>query len=213
MLQQGDGTTAHGGRVRMRRLRVRLAGEVQIGGRAGAALAVLAAAGAAWWSWPSWATPALVLVAAAGALVAVVDARTHRLPDAIVLPAWLATLALLAVAALVEGDRPALVRALAGGALGFGAYAALRLAYPPGIGFGDVKLAGLLGTPLAWLGWGELAVAIVLPFLLGGAWALGLLVVRRARRDTAVPFGPFMVLGAGAAAALGDTALRAYGLA
>lgn len=208
MVQQGDATTTDG--ARSRRLRARLAQEVRVGGWAGTTLAVLAAGATAWWSGPSGATPALVLVAAAGAFLAVVDARTHRLPDVIVLPAWLAALALLAVAALVDGDGPALVRAFAGGALGFGAYAALRLAYPPGIGFGDVKLAGLLGTPLAWLGWGELVVGLVLPFLLGGSWAVGLLVLRRVRRDTAVPF---MVLGAGVSAAIGDTALRAYGLA
>ncbi|TFF16734.1 prepilin peptidase [Cellulosimicrobium terreum] len=83
--------------------------------------------------------------------------------------------------------------------------AALRLAHPPGLGFGDVKLAGTLGTPLAWLGWAELVAGLLLPFLLGGAWALGLVVSRRARRDTAVAFGPFMVLGAGVAAGWGQT--------
>lgn len=184
--------------------------ELRVSGPLGSALAGVAAAGTAWWSGPAWATPALVLVAAAGALVAVVDARTHRLPDVLVLPTWIGAVLLLGVGAVGTGDAAALGRALAGGVLGFGAYAALRIAYPPGLGFGDVKLAGMLGTPLAWLGWGELVAGLVLPFLLGGMWALGLVVTRRARRDTAVPFGPFMVAGAGVAAVLGDAALRAY---
>lgn len=177
----------------------------------GAAVAALGAgAVTAWWSGPAWHTPALVLVAAAGTVLAVVDARTHRLPDAILLPAWATVTALLGVAALGSGDASALVRALAGGALAFGAYAALRLAHPPGLGFGDVKLAGLLGVPLAWLGWPELAVGLAAPFVLGGAWAAGLVALRRATRSTAVPFGPFMVAGAALAAVLGDAVAAAY---
>ena len=212
MVQQGDGTTVDGtrscgdapvaaaheeadARSWLRRRGAALSRELRVAGPTGGVLALLAAASAAWWSATSWATPALVLVTAAGTLAAVVDARTHRLPDVLVLPTWLGSVLLLAVAALGTGDRAALVRALVGGALGFGAYAAVRIAYPPGLGFGDVKLAGMLGTPLAWLGWGELVTGLVLPFLLGGVWALGLVVTRRARRDTAVPFGPFMFLG------------------
>ncbi|QJW36855.1 prepilin peptidase [Cellulosimicrobium protaetiae] len=228
MVEQGDGTTTDDAPLRSaapvpgapgvadderswaRRRGDLVARELRLAGPVGVVLAVLAAAGTARWSGPSWATPALALVAAAGAVVAVVDARTHRLPDVIVLPTWLGAVLLLVVAAAVGDDGAALVRALAGGVVGFGAYAALRIAYPPGLGFGDVKLAGMLGTPLAWFGWGELVAGLVLPFLLGGAWALGLVVLRRARRDTAVPFGPFMVAGSGLAAVLGDAALRAY---
>jgi leader peptidase (prepilin peptidase)/N-methyltransferase len=231
MVQQGDGTRTGGAPARgtaraavervvadverpwARRRGDDLVGELRLSGLLGSALAGVAAAGTAWWSGPSWATPALVLVAAAGALVAVIDARTHRLPDVLVLPTWFGAVLLLGVAALGTGDGAALGRALAGGFLGFGAYAALRIAHPPGLGFGDVKLAGMLGTPLAWLGWGELVAGLVLPFVLGGVWALALVVTRRARRDTAVPFGPFMVVGAGVAAVLGDAALRAYAIA
>jgi leader peptidase (prepilin peptidase) / N-methyltransferase len=193
--------------------RVRLRAELRVGGRVAAALAVVAGTVAAWWSGPAWHTPAVVLVAVAAAVLAVVDARTHRLPDAIVLPAWAGALVLLAVAALLTADVAGLVRAGAGGAIGFAAYAALRLAHPPGLGFGDVKLAGLLGTVLAWVGWPALVVGLVAPFLLGGAWAVTLLWLRRASRSTAVPFGPFMVLGAGLGATTGDAVLAAYALA
>ncbi|MFF2266793.1 prepilin peptidase [Cellulosimicrobium cellulans] len=231
MVQQGDGTRTDGTpargarpvavergeaddeRRRGRRRGDDLVRELRLSGTLGAALAAVAAAATAWWSGPSWATPALVLVVAAGALVAVVDARTHRLPDVIVLPTWIGAVLLLGVGALATGDAAALGRGVAGGLLGFGAYAAVRIAYPPGLGFGDVKLAGMLGTPLAWLGWGELVAGLVVPFVLGGVWALALVVTRRARRDTAVPFGPFMVAGAGVAAVLGDAALRAYAIA
>lgn len=193
--------------------RVRLRTELRVGGRTGAALAVVAGTAAAWWSGPAWHTPAVVLVAVAAAVLTVVDARTHRLPDAVVLPAWAGSLVLLVLAALLTGDVAGLVRAGAGGAVAFAAYAALRLAYPPGLGFGDVKLAGLLGTALGWFGWPALVVGLVAPFLLGGAWAVVLLVLRRASRTTAVPFGPFMVLGGVLGVLAGDGVLAAYALA
>ncbi|WP_253182093.1 prepilin peptidase [Cellulosimicrobium cellulans] len=193
--------------------RVRLRTEIRVGGRTGAVMALAAGAAAAWWSGPAWHTPAVVLVAVAAAVLSVVDARTHRLPDAIVLPAWAGSLLLLAVAGLVTGDVANLVRAGAGGAVAFTAYAALRLAYPPGLGFGDVKLAGLLGTALGWFGWSALVVGLLVPFLLGGAWAVALLALRRASRTTAVPFGPFMVLGAALGVLAGDAVLAAYAFA
>ncbi|WP_454043978.1 prepilin peptidase [Cellulosimicrobium sp. Marseille-Q8652] len=204
----GAGTTPAAGTPWSRRARTELA----LAGR-GARLAALGAAAlTTWWSGLAGQTPALALVAAAGTLLAVVDARTHRLPDAILLPAWAVGALLLGVAALLTGDGPALVRALCGGLLGFATYAALRLAHPPGLGFGDVKLAGLLGTALAGLGWPEVVVGLVAPFVLGGVWAVALVVLHRATRSTAVPFGPFMVLGAALAAVLGDGVVRAYGL-
>jgi leader peptidase (prepilin peptidase)/N-methyltransferase len=64
------------------------------------------------------------------------------------------------------------------------------------MGFGDVKLAGVLGLVLGWLGWGELVVGGFLGFLLGAVLGGVLMVARRAGRKTKIPFGPFMLLGA-----------------
>ncbi|MBD5787548.1 prepilin peptidase [Cellulosimicrobium terreum] len=194
----------------------RVRAELRTGGRLGAVLALLAAVvavlAAGRDAGPAWATPATVLAAASGAVLAVIDVRTHRLPDAVVLPAWAGAALLLGASALASADGALLVRGLVGGAVAFCAYAALRLAYPPGLGFGDVKLAGMLGTALAGLGWAELLVGLAAPFLLGGVWSLLLLVTRRAHRGTAVPFGPFMVLGAGVGALAGGAVVAAYAL-
>ncbi|GII99038.1 leader peptidase (prepilin peptidase)/N-methyltransferase [Sediminihabitans luteus] len=164
--------------------------------------------------------PALVTAAGALGVLVVVDARTHRLPDAIVLPALVATVVLLALATVgtalvigttVEGTavgtgtavgsgsdpwRP-FVRALAAGGVLFSAYLLLALAGPRGgLGFGDVKLAALLGVALGWLGWGPVVVATFAAFAVGGVWAVALLVTGRATRSSAIPFGPCMVAGA-----------------
>jgi leader peptidase (prepilin peptidase)/N-methyltransferase len=64
------------------------------------------------------------------------------------------------------------------------------------MGMGDVKLAGVLGMALAWLGWGEWMVGAFLAFLLGAVVGIGLMLFRRAGRRSAIPFGPFMVAGA-----------------
>ncbi len=86
--------------------------------------------------------------------------------------------------------------ALAGGAILFTLYLVIVLAYPRGMGLGDVKLAGVIGLYLGWLGWGQLAVGAFSAFLLGASFSLVLVAARRANRRTAIPFGPFMLAGA-----------------
>jgi len=103
--------------------------------------------------------------------------------------------ALLLVPAAVEGEwTPYLTAWLAGLAL-FTFYFVPVLIYPRGMGLGDVKLAGVLGLVLGWLGWGEVAVGAFLGFLFGAVVGGVLMVVRRAGRKTKIPFGPFMIAG------------------
>jgi leader peptidase (prepilin peptidase)/N-methyltransferase len=138
---------------------------------------------------------AWLLVAALAAPLTAADVAWLRLPDALVLPAAAGTLALLGLAAAgVRGGTAG--RALAAGALLFGAHAALALLPRSALGFGDVKLAGWLGLPLGWLGWPAVAVGALLPYLLAGPVAAALLVTGRARRDTPLPFGPYLLAGA-----------------
>jgi leader peptidase (prepilin peptidase)/N-methyltransferase len=140
--------------------------------------------------WPTlW--PWLVVLVA-GLPLCAIDLAVHRLPDVIVLPAT-------ALAALSAWSP----RALAGGAVLATGYAVLAVLPRSGLGFGDVKLAGLLGVALAALGRPALVWGTVLAFGLGGVVALALLVTRRARRDTQLPFGPAMLAGALLAALLG----------
>lgn len=139
--------------------------------------------------------PAAGYLALVGSALAVIDARTHRLPDALVLPSYPLLAALLGLASVLGPDGGTFVRALAGGLGLYGAYFLLALA-PSGLGFGDVKLAGLVGAVLAGGGWAELAVGASAAFFLGGAWAVVLLAAGRAGRRTAIPFGPFVLAGA-----------------
>lgn len=158
----------------------------------------------------AWAVPAFAYVAAIGLALAVIDLDTHRLPNRIVLPAYVVTPILLAVASAGEGDWQALLRAAAGGAILYGLYLALLLARPGGMGFGDVKLAGVLGMALGWLGWGPFVVGAFAAFLIGGVAAVVLMLAGSAGLKTRIPFGPWMVLGAYAGAACGEQAWTAY---
>ena len=181
------------------------------------ATTALAFAAVAAWLGAPWALPAFLYLAAISIALAMIDIDVHRLPDPIVLPSYLVGAALLALASLAGHDLGALARAALGGLAMLALYFLLVLIYPAGMGLGDVKLAGVLGMYLGWLGWGALVVGAFLGFLLGGLVGGGLMLAGRAGRKTMIPFGPFMLAGAwvGAvtAAAISAWYLRTVGLA
>ena len=139
---------------------------------------------------------AYLYFAAVSIALVLIDIDTHRLPNAIVLPSYVVAAALLAVAALLGGDWAALLRAGLGMAILYAFYFVIRLIRPRGMGGGDVKLAGVIGIYLGWIGWSALAVGAFAAFLFGGIVGLALIAARRAGRKTAIPFGPYMLIGA-----------------
>lgn len=153
---------------------------------------------------------AFLYLAAVSIALALIDLDSHRLPNAIVLPSYLVGAVLLGSAALAGGDYEALLRGAIGMAVLWVAYLLMALAYPGGMGFGDVKLAGVLGLFLGYLGWGELVVGGFAAFLLGGVFALGLLLTRRAGRGSGIPFGPWMLAGAWIGIFFGATIWSGY---
>ncbi|MFG2645955.1 hypothetical protein ACGFYP_33865 [Streptomyces sp. NPDC048370] len=74
-----------------------------------------------------------------------------------------------------------------------GGYFVLFLISPRSLGFGDVQLA--LDVALGWYGWTPLVAGAMAAQVLGGVYALALLVFRKASRKSAVPFGPFLASG------------------
>jgi leader peptidase (prepilin peptidase)/N-methyltransferase len=149
------------------------------------------------------ATLALAWAAGAAVVLGSVDLLTHRLPDRVTCPAYVVCAAALLVDAAVLGSWEALLRALLAGGAAFAVAAAGRALMPEGLGFGDVKLLGLLGLVLGWFGWGVLLAGVFLGLLTGAAVSLVLLATRRAGWRTAIPFGPPLLVGAVLALALG----------
>lgn len=143
------------------------------------------------------AVPALgacTYLGAACLVLGYVDTQTKLLPTRIIAPSYAVVVALLAVAALLDGSVEGLVRAGLGWLLMGGFYFVLWFVHPAGIGYGDVRLAGLLSLTLAYLGWGQLITGLYAGFLLGGIG--GVLALTRPGERRRYPFGPFMVLGA-----------------
>jgi len=154
--------------------------------------------------------PAFLYLGAIGVALALIDLDVKRLPNSIVLPSYVVALVLLAGAALAQGDMSPFLRAILGLVALFGFYFLLAFVYPAGMGFGDVKLAGVLGIYLGWLGWPEVVAGGFLGFLFGGVVGGVLMAVRRAGRKSQIPFGPFMLAGAFVAILWGDALADLY---
>ncbi len=158
----------------------------------------------------AWAVPAYLYLAAVAVALTLIDVDTHRLPNLIVLPSIPVMLVLLGGASAITGEWSRFGTSVLGGLVLFVLYAVIVLAYPRGMGLGDVKLAAVIGLALGWFGWGTLAVGAFTAFLLGGGFSIVLLVLRRANRRTALPFGPWMFAGAGVGIAVGTPLWSAY---
>jgi len=177
---------------------------VHLGGRDLALhLGVLVLFGLAAWRFhdESWGET-IVYCAFFGVLAALsaIDIETYRLPDLIVLPSLIASVPIIVVLAVADGDGRRIRYALVGAALYFGFLFLAHLISPRGMGFGDVKLAALMGLYVGWLGGTFVdALALVLwamliGFAVGSIFGVVLLATRR--RNRPFPFGPFLALGA-----------------
>ncbi len=126
--------------------------------------------------------------------LSIVDIREHRLPNRMVAAALSGTLVLAAASAVAGGDGQMLLRALGASlvaVLAFGVGHVLG-----GMGMGDVKYAAVTGLALGTIGWSAVWWGHLLGFVLAGGLAVVGLLTGRMHRRSAVPFGPFMALGA-----------------
>jgi len=144
----------------------------------------------------------LVLVAFLVPL-ALIDLDTRLLPNRITGPAAIVAIAL----GLLLDPSGEVERVVAGAAAG-GFFLLAALAYPRGMGMGDVKLAGVMGLYL-----GRDVAAALLVGLLAGVVVGGMIMARKGvkeGRKTAVPFGPFLALGGVVAVLAGEAIVDWY---
>jgi len=110
--------------------------------------------------------------------------------------------AIFALATVPLWDDLTFPKALIGGAVGFALLFLVVVLSRGGMGWGDVKMAALMGFAL---GFPLIFVGLFVGIIIGGAVAITLLVMRRKGRKQAIPFGPFLAIGAMTALLWGNT--------
>lgn len=150
-----------------------------------------------------WALPAFAVFFAALLAVAVIDLDLFIIPNRIVYPALVAAIPLLSIPAVIDGDVDRLARAAAGGLLAWIGLLVVHLISPRGMGFGDVRLAAVIGVYTGWISLLHVLLAIFLGFASASVVGVVLLASGRKGRKDPVPFGPFLALGAVSAVLFG----------
>ena len=145
------------------------------------------------------ALPAYCYFGAVATVVTMTDLRARRIPNGLVVPAYLVGPALLALGAGVSGVWWPLLRAGIGMGLLAGFYLVLALTFPGGMGLGDVKWAGIIGLFLAYLSWTTLSTGTLVAFMTAAMVVLARQVSRRRIGRLVLPMAPFMTVGALAA--------------
>ena len=153
----------------------------------------------------------LVPLVPIGVALLVIDWRVHLLPTRIMHPTYLLMLVLVPLAALVDQDLTSLYRAGWGWlVIGGWFWGFWFLTRGGGWGFGDVRLARVLGPALGYLGWPQMLMGLVLITLVGGVGAVASVAVSRKLRMR-IPYGPYMLVGALLAVLVGPDLARGLG--
>ncbi len=143
-----------------------------------------------------WELPAFLVFLAALLALGCIDLELLILPKKVIYPA-LALVAPLLVLASAATHRwfPLEVAAISAVAW-FALFFAMNLASPKILGFGDVRLAPLLGIALGWLGWKYVVLGFFAANFIGLVVGLALIATSKMRRDQPIPYGIFLAAGA-----------------
>jgi leader peptidase (prepilin peptidase)/N-methyltransferase len=176
------------------------------------ATAILAAT-CAWRFGVGWEALMAVVLTLGLIPIAMIDAETQLIPDAIVLPLlWIGLL--MSVVGPMEGATTLFISprdAIVGGAAGYlslwSVYQLFKLVTgKEGMGYGDFKLLAALG---AWLGWQQLPQIILLSAVVGALVGIALMVFRKHERSVPIPFGPYLAAAGWITMVWGDVVQKA----
>jgi leader peptidase (prepilin peptidase) / N-methyltransferase len=160
---------------------------------------------AVWVAGSGWLVPAFVGFALLTLTLAITDLRAQLIPDRINLRGSLGCMVLLGLGAFAAGEQAALARAGVGALLA-AAFSVVLYVVGRGrsFGFGDVKLAPVLGLFTAFESWQAFGVGIFAGILVGGVVALVLVVARLRAAQDHFAFGPALIAGSWIGLTLGD---------
>jgi leader peptidase (prepilin peptidase)/N-methyltransferase len=174
------------------------------------ATGVLFAAAAARFAAHPWPLPAFLVLIAGLVALSGIDIDHHRLPNKVLYPTLFAVVPLLVVAGAATHGWNHVLRAAVGGLIGFAILFLIHVVQPRGMGFGDVRLAGLIGVGLGWLSLGHVFVGLFLAFLTSAVIGIALIATGVKSRKDRIPFGPYLALGCILAVLWGEPLLRWY---
>jgi leader peptidase (prepilin peptidase)/N-methyltransferase len=146
--------------------------------------------------------PAHLVMVAVTTVLIITDLDHFRIANRILYPGTVLAVLGLALGAVSAERASDLIRGLIGGVVYLSLFLLVYLAARgQGFGFGDVKLAFLLGVFGAFHSWQVLVRGLLITALLGGIPAL-ILLARGKSRTTLLPYGPPLILGSWVAIAL-----------
>jgi prepilin signal peptidase PulO-like enzyme (type II secretory pathway) len=130
----------------------------------------------------------------AGMWLSLIDFDTHLLPRRIVYRTIAVAMPLLVLSAFFD-NTGSIAGMFIGGIAMWCMLRVLEVLSRGDLGGGDVGLGALLGLYLGWLSYEAILVGLFASFLVGGLFAVALLVTRKANRHTHFAFGPFLIVG------------------
>ena len=157
-----------------------------------------------------WALPAYLVLGPGLLALSCIDASYLLLPKKVVYPLTFLVAGLFVLAAAVTGNWHDLWVAGLCGLAWFVVFLAMNLASPRVLGFGDVRLAPVLGLSLGWLGVSYVFLGFIAANLLAAVVGLALIMAKRIGRKQQIPFGVFLALGVGIAVFAGPELLRHF---
>ena len=144
----------------------------------------------------TWTSLALWLILIiVGVPLTVIDLTLHRLPDLLTAPLFGLSAFVIGVDAFVGNHFDRLIPGLIGSLALPAFYLALLIISRGGMGMGDVKLSAGIGLVSGFFGARITLVSCFAAYILGSVIGIGLMIAGKAGRKTAIPFGPFMLLG------------------
>jgi len=155
-----------------------------------------------------WSVPAYLVLFTALVAISVIDFQRQIIPNRIVYPTIFLSVPLLALAALVDGEWGRFGHAVLGATLAWLAFLVIHLISPSGMGFGDVRLAFVLGLFLGWISLGHVVSGLFLGVLLLSVLGIVLWALRLRSLQDHMAFGPFLAAGATLAVFVGPAATR-----
>jgi len=130
-----------------------------------------------------------------GLPLAIIDLTLHRLPDPLTAGLFILAAFIIVVQALISHHYGRLVPSLIGSISLVILYLAIMIISRGGMGMGDVKLSASLGLISGFFGVRAVLVSSFAAYVLGAVIGVGLMLAGKAGRRTAIPFGPFMIVG------------------